>query len=221
MSRGGKFRSRSGRWTGTRILVGARRSRSGLGSSAGRMRCGGASLAECTGRAPAREAKAAARRLAAAAKADADRALAHEAVDRLPDPWEALGRLAVEANAMKEALGARVNALEGALRYTAPGAGTEQLRAEVALYERAMDRSAKFADLLLATTGRGSGLSWRRVRRAGDGGIGGGVGSVAARAGTAGACGGCLPGSGAIADGAGSDRWCGVSSRDRRTASAP
>jgi hypothetical protein len=94
-------------------------------------------------------AAASARRLAAAATADAERLLAHEAVDRMADPWETLGRLAVEADAMKQALGERVNALGAALRYTAPGAGTEQLRAEVALYERAMDRSAKFADMLL------------------------------------------------------------------------
>lgn len=94
-------------------------------------------------------AAAAARKLSAAATADAERMLAHEAVERMPDPWETLSRLAVEADAMKQALAARVNALEGALRYTAPGAGTEQLRAEVALYERAMDRSAKFADMLI------------------------------------------------------------------------
>jgi hypothetical protein len=90
-----------------------------------------------------------ARRLAAAATADAERLLAHEAADRMADPWETLGRLAVEADAMKQALGERVNALGSALRYVAPGSGAEQLRAEVALYERAMDRSAKFADLLL------------------------------------------------------------------------
>jgi len=101
------------------------------------------------GAAPQVRAAAKARRLAAAAEADAERLLAHEAVDRLADPWETLGRLAVEADAMKQALGERVNALGAALRYTAPGAGTEQLRAEVTLYERAMDRSAKFADLLL------------------------------------------------------------------------
>jgi hypothetical protein len=101
------------------------------------------------GSAPQVKAKAAARKLAAAAQADAERLLAHEAVERMPDPWDTLSRLAVEADAMRQALAARVNALDGALRYTAPGAGTEQLRAEVALYERAMDRSAKFADLLI------------------------------------------------------------------------
>lgn len=87
-------------------------------------------------------------RLAAvAARADAERLLTHEAVDRMEDPLEALGRLAVEALAMKEALASRVNAL-ASLRYSAAGAGTEQLRAEVVLYERALDRSAKFLDML-------------------------------------------------------------------------
>jgi hypothetical protein len=99
------------------------------------------------GAAPAARAKARERMVVAAARADAERLLTYEAVDRMTDPLEALGRLAVEALAMKEALASRVNAL-ASLRYSAAGAGTEQLRAEVALYERALDRSAKFLDML-------------------------------------------------------------------------
>lgn len=97
------------------------------------------------GAAPAVRAKAQARLLAQQAEADAGRVLAHEATERLENPLEALGRLAVEALALKDALAARVNALD---RIRAGAGEVEQLRVEVSLYERALDRSAKFLDLL-------------------------------------------------------------------------
>lgn len=101
---------------------------------------------------------AAARRLAAEKVAeDVKDALAFESLDPVTDPLEALARLADEALAMKEALAARVNDLKS-IRYSSHGSGTEQLRAEVALYERALDRSAKFLDLLVK-----SGFEERRV----------------------------------------------------------
>lgn len=65
--------------------------------------------------------------------------LARLDVDEVADPLTELGRLAGQVLAWKNALAERVNDLI-ALRYTAAGAGTEQLRAEVALFERAMDR---------------------------------------------------------------------------------
>lgn len=68
-------------------------------------------------------------------------------VRTLEDVLDALVDLAGEAVEWKETLGEKVDALTS-LRYVAPGAGTEQLRAEVALYERAMDRAAKFVDLV-------------------------------------------------------------------------
>lgn len=58
--------------------------------------------------------------------------------DPVDNPLTALSELAGEVLAFKNALGAKVNALEE-IRYKG-GAG-EQLRAEVALYERAIDRA--------------------------------------------------------------------------------
>lgn len=107
-----------------------------------------------------RQALASAQRRLAAEKVEADvrAAIAYESREGVSDPFAALAELADEALAMKEALAARVNSLTS-LRYSAAGAGTEQLRAEVALYERAMDRSAKFLDILLR-----SGFEDRRLR---------------------------------------------------------
>jgi hypothetical protein len=89
-------------------------------------------------------AKAQARQVASKVKAEAGAALAYEGLAGIDDPLEVLGRVAAEALAMKDALAARVNALTD-LRSPV---GVEQLRVEVALYERALDRSAKFLDLL-------------------------------------------------------------------------
>ena len=55
------------------------------------------------------------------------------------NPLEALKALAVELFDHKELMRAYVNKLEGEIRYESK-AGGEQLRAEMALYERAMDR---------------------------------------------------------------------------------
>lgn len=100
------------------------------------------------GRAPA--ARAAARRRLAlqAAEADAGRLLASSASVGLEDPFDALATVAAEAVALKDALAARVNALRE-VRYQASGAGTEQLRAELAMYERSLDRVARIADNMI------------------------------------------------------------------------
>jgi hypothetical protein len=56
------------------------------------------------------------------------------------DPLSLLARLAAEVVAWKDAMAGQVNALTS-LRYEAEGdGGGEQLRAEVALWERALDR---------------------------------------------------------------------------------
>jgi len=57
------------------------------------------------------------------------------------DPLTELGKLAGQVLAWRDALAAHVNELTS-IRYSARGAGTEQLRAEVALFERALDRCA-------------------------------------------------------------------------------
>jgi hypothetical protein len=78
------------------------------------------------------------------------RALAELDVEPVEDPFTELGRLAGQVLSWKDRLAGQVNALTGdpcdacggggRLRYEAVGAGTEQLRAEVAVFERAMDR---------------------------------------------------------------------------------
>jgi hypothetical protein len=58
------------------------------------------------------------------------------------NPLQALQMLAGRALALEHAIGEAVNSLEGAIRYTDEH-DAEQLRAEVAVLERAMDRCGK------------------------------------------------------------------------------
>ncbi|MFI2078689.1 hypothetical protein [Streptomyces triculaminicus] len=89
----------------------------------------------------ARHAKVAAqRRIAeAAVEAQARRTLAALGADPVDNPLVALSELAGEVMGFKNALAERVNELSS-IRYT--GDAGEQIRAEVLLYERAMDRAA-------------------------------------------------------------------------------
>ncbi|MFI5684654.1 hypothetical protein [Streptomyces sp. NPDC051636] len=66
--------------------------------------------------------------------------LAELDVDPVGDPLAGLLKLAGQVLAWQEATASLVNSLES-VRYRAAN-GAEQLRAEVALYERAMDRAA-------------------------------------------------------------------------------
>ncbi|MGW2920411.1 hypothetical protein ACWDBF_21470 [Streptomyces angustmyceticus] len=89
--------------------------------------------------------RAAERRLAeAAVEKAAHRTLAKIGAKPVDNPLTALAELAGEVLAFKEILAERVNELEE-IRYQ--GAAGEQIRAEIVLYERAMDR----AGALLAT----------------------------------------------------------------------
>jgi hypothetical protein len=76
--------------------------------------------------------------------------IAFEALEGVDDPLAVLSELAARALATERALAARVNDLaqDDRLRYKASGAGTEQLRAEVALWERWHKQAASLADLL-------------------------------------------------------------------------
>ena len=76
----------------------------------------------------------------------------------LGDPVEQLRELASEALRLKDYFAERLEALES-LRYMAHGTGGEQLRSEVALYERALDRSQRFLHDLARL-----GLDERQVR---------------------------------------------------------
>ncbi|MFI0914218.1 hypothetical protein [Streptomyces abikoensis] len=79
------------------------------------------------------------RRAEAAVDAQARRTLAALGADPVDNPLVALAQLAGEVTAFKDALAERVNELSS-IRYATDHG--EQVRAEVLLYERAMDRVA-------------------------------------------------------------------------------
>lgn len=84
---------------------------------------------------------------AAEVAAQADAILAHSANRALENPLDGLARLATEVTAFKDALAARVNALTS-IRYE-DMKSAEQLRSEVALYERALDRTARLLETMV------------------------------------------------------------------------
>lgn len=71
---------------------------------------------------------------------EARQVLAELGVSPVADPLEALLKLAGQVLAWQEATAALVNGLEDGIRYRGAN-GAEQLRAEISLYERAMDRA--------------------------------------------------------------------------------
>jgi hypothetical protein len=68
-------------------------------------------------------------------------------VDPIDDPLQALLNLGGQVLAWQEAAATLVNRLNDQIRYEG-ASGAEQLRAEVALYERAMDRAAHVLGLI-------------------------------------------------------------------------
>lgn len=92
------------------------------------------------GRARQVQAKAKERLLAAKAAEE----LARLDVDPIGDPLTLLADLLGQAVAFKDVLAVRVNELQDRLRFV-DDKGTEQLRSEVALWERALDRCERFA----------------------------------------------------------------------------
>jgi len=77
---------------------------------------------------------------AAQAESEARQVLANLNVPAVDDPFAALSRLAGQVLAWQEAISGIVNNLGDRVRYEG-ASGSEQLRAEIALYERAMDRT--------------------------------------------------------------------------------
>ncbi|MFJ8320152.1 hypothetical protein [Micrococcus luteus] len=98
------------------------------------------------GAAPQVKAAAERRARARALEADARAVLAFEAVEPIADPVLALAELAAEVRATVRALGQRVNALQDP-RYVSP-LGTEQTRAELALFGQYQDRLARMLTAL-------------------------------------------------------------------------
>ncbi|RPE39755.1 hypothetical protein EDD90_2773 [Streptomyces sp. Ag109_O5-1] len=89
-------------------------------------------------------------RIAAAAELadlEARQILATLDVTPVGDPFAALSRLAGQVVAWQEAISSIVNDLGDRIRYEG-AAGSEQLRAEIALYERAMDRTGHVLGLI-------------------------------------------------------------------------
>lgn len=95
---------------------------------------------------------------AAEAEAEAKAVLAHEGITPVLDPIEELGVLTSEVLALKDALARRVNSIRGELS-TTNQLGTDALRVDVELYERALDRSGKFLDMLVR-----NGFEEKRIR---------------------------------------------------------
>ena len=99
------------------------------------------------GGAPQARAAAAQRLAAQAIEKKASAVLAHEGLEPVADPLRELGKLASSAQAFQDALGARLNALndvEAMDNKNAP-----HTRAVAELYERALDRTGKFLDMLV------------------------------------------------------------------------
>lgn len=130
---------------------------------------GGTVCAMHGGRAPSVKA-AAARRLALA---DAE-TLVSQTVDArgpltLGEVYEELLRTAALTVGWRDVLEVRLTAVQE-WRYKASGPGTEQLRSEVALFERALDRAAKVLELVarLDIDARASHLSQRQGAQVAD-----------------------------------------------------
>lgn len=79
-------------------------------------------------------------------EADARAALAYEGIEPIDDPIVELGRLAQEVTGMKSALAQRVAALDSPVFTDA--FGSEQVHAEIRLYNESLDRCIKILDLL-------------------------------------------------------------------------
>lgn len=107
---------------------------------------GGTVCAKHGGAAPQVREAARRRLLVREVEAEALAVLGHEGIEQVGDPVLELGRLASEARALTTALARRVNALQD-IRYRGER-GSEQLRSEVSLYERALDRTARFMEIL-------------------------------------------------------------------------
>lgn len=95
--------------------------------------------------------EAAARRLATQQiTASVEAVLAHEGVTAVEDPLQELGKLASASTALMNALGARVNSLDELEHHAGVGQQySPAIKAEVQMYERAMDRTHRLLDSLV------------------------------------------------------------------------
>ena len=122
------------------------------GQPCGRQPVAYQSVCDMHGGASPRALRAAAKReasalIAQAYDADPQAVLAAQGLEPISDPLDALGRVAAASEHLLDALGARVNALPDIINVDAKG--TEEISAIFRAYERAMDRHARLADLLV------------------------------------------------------------------------
>lgn len=80
-------------------------------------------------------------------EAFADSVLAHEGLEGIEDPLTELSRLTSGSKALMEALGARVNSLQELEHFDAKN--SPAIKAEVQMYERALDRTARLLESLV------------------------------------------------------------------------
>lgn len=99
------------------------------------------------GAAPAVKAAAAERIRTREIEASAAAVLAHEGMEPVEDPLASLSRLAASSEALMRALGARVNSLDELEHFDAKN--SPAIKAEVQMYERAMDRTHRLLDSLV------------------------------------------------------------------------
>lgn len=99
------------------------------------------------GGAPAVRAKGLERLATQRLERDVTAILAHEGVLAIEDPLGELGKLASSCKALADALGKRVNAMNELEHFDAKSSPT--IKAEVQMYERALDRSHRLLDSLV------------------------------------------------------------------------
>lgn len=99
------------------------------------------------GNAPQVKAAAVARLKTREINAYANSVLAQEGLETITDPLTELSRLATGSKALMEALGARVNSLDALEHFDAKN--SPAIKAEVQMYERALDRTARLLESLV------------------------------------------------------------------------
>lgn len=99
------------------------------------------------GAAPRTKALAQARHRTKQIEAFADSVLAQEGVESIEDPLQELSRLASASQGLMNALGQRVNSLQELEHFDAKN--SPAIKAEVQMYERAMDRTARLLEALV------------------------------------------------------------------------
>ncbi len=99
------------------------------------------------GRSPQAKARAARTLVVQEIEADARAILASQGIEGATDYLGVMQELLVESLALKQAIGAKLNALNGQIRHTNER-GDEQARTEFVAFERSLDRAMKFAEIL-------------------------------------------------------------------------